>query len=228
MANQNLPFSPPTPSTPARARNHSISLSAVHSSPLLSGSLTSYPITTVSFESSPNLSHSDNSLGSPDYLEPFEYTSDMDADFQRIDAVAASQLDNGAPSSSAESEADSPPPTQADLPPSPAHTESRPPTPYQKQRTWVVFQGREPGIYDHSYAFSPQPKQASTLTSVFLGCLRLSKLKGSVTIFNEPTPRGAPICVTERSLVMAGPLGSFLLVDGSALRKGCRYFVLDS
>ena len=55
-----------------------------------------------------------------------------------------------------------------------------------------------------------------------------------MTIFNEPTltaklpkPRGAPICVMERSLAMAGPLGSFLSADGSALQKGCKYFMLD-
>ena len=55
-----------------------------------------------------------------------------------------------------------------------------------------------------------------------------------MTIFNEPTltvklpkPHGVPICVMERSLAMAGPLGSFLLVDGLASRKGCKYFMLD-
>ena len=168
IANQSHALSSPAPLMSVRTRNHSISLSAVQSSPPLSGSLISYPVTTASFKSSPNLSHSDDSLGSPDYLEPFEYTSDMDTDFQRIDAVAAaSQLENNDPPSSAESQINSPPPTQADLPPSPAHTESGPSTPYQKKRTWVVFQGKEPGIYEYSYAFSPPPKQTCTLTSVF-------------------------------------------------------------
>ena len=159
MANQKRALSPPTPPTPLRARNHSPTPSAIQSSPLLSGSLISYPVTTASFESSPNLSHSNESLESPDYLDPFEYTSDMDADFQRIDAVAAlSQLEHDAPSSSAESEANSPPSTQSDLPP--PTVESPPPTPHRKQRTWVVFQGKEPGIYDCVYVFFyPKPSR---------------------------------------------------------------------
>ena len=158
MANRKRALSSPTSPTPLRVRNHSPTLSAVQLSPLSSGLLISYPVTTASFESSPNLSHSDDSqLGSPDYLEPFEYTSDMEPDFQRIDAEAVgSQLENTHPSSSAEphanlpppTQADSPPPTQADLPPSPTQAESSSPTPYRKQRTWVVFQGREPGVYD--------------------------------------------------------------------------------
>ena len=158
MANQKRALSPPTPPTPLRVRNlPPSSPSAVQSSPLFSGSLISYPVTTASFESSPDLSQNSEVLGSPDYLDPFEYTSDMDADFQRIDATAALlQLEDNAPSSSTESEADSPPPIQPDLPPPQTRIESPSPTPNRKQRTWVVFQGKEPGVYDCVYVFFTQ------------------------------------------------------------------------
>ena len=158
MANQKRTLSPPTPPTPLRARMHMHSLSTIQSSPLSSGSLISYPVTTASFESSPYLSQSDDSLGSPDYLDPFEYTTEMDADFQRINAKATgSQLEYGSSSSSAEYHADSPPP--------PTHTESPPLTPHRKQKTWVVFQGREPGVYDCVYIFFTR-NQADMLAHV--------------------------------------------------------------
>ena len=236
MASQKRALSPPTPPTPLRARTRTRPLLSVQSSPLSSGSLISYPVTTASFESSPDLSQSDDSLGSPEYLEPFEYTPEMEVDLQRIDAEAAgSQLEHNNPPSSAESRVNSPPQTRADSPPSPTHAESPPSTPHRKQKTWVVFQGREPGVYDCVYIFLLEIKQTRALTLVFLGCLRHSRPKGSVIIFNEPTltakplmPHGARICVMERSLIMAGPLGSFMSVDGSALWKGCKYLMPDS
>ena len=149
---------------PQRTRNNSPSPSPAgrSSSPLSSGSLVSYPVTTISFQSSPDLSHSDpESHDSPDYLEPFEYTSDMECDFRRIDAEAA-QLGSDDPFLSSNTELNSslPPPSQAG-PQSPARTDSPPPsgidspplTLRRKQKTWVVFQGREPGVYDCMYVF---------------------------------------------------------------------------
>ena len=139
---------------------------------LSSGSLVSYPVTSTSFETSPTLSHSDDSSrDSPNYLEPFEYTSDMECDFRRIDLKAdeVHRLeDNGTQPSSSMESAGLPPSAHADSPLAridspPVHTDSPPPTPlHQKQKYWVVFQGREPGIYDCMYVFLPNIKWTYT------------------------------------------------------------------
>ena len=171
MANQKRVLSSPTSPMPLRPRNSSPSPPAARSSsPLSSGSLISYPVTTASFQSSPDLPDSDNdSQGSPDYLDPFKYTSDMECDFRRIDAEAAQLEDDGPlPSSNTEFDGSLPPPSQAD-PPLPTHDDSSPPPrddlpppthvdpPLErlrcKQKTWVVFRGKEPGIYDSMYGF---------------------------------------------------------------------------
>ena len=169
MASQKRPLSSPTSPMPLRARNGSPPLSTDRSlSPLSSGSLVSYPVTSTSFETSPTLSHSDDSSrDSPDYLEPFEYTSDMECDFRRIDLEADEvhrSEDNGTQPSSSMESAGLPPSAHADSPLArvdspPVHTDSPPPTPlHQKQKYWVVFQGREPGIYDCMYVFLPDIK----------------------------------------------------------------------
>ena len=147
---------------PLRPRNNSPPPSVTRSSsPLSSGSLVSYPVTTTSFVTSPTLSHSDDgSRESPDYLEPFEYTSDMECNFRRIDLEAdkAHQLEGNCTHPSSSTESDFPPPTRADSPSTrtdspPAGADSPRPTPQRKQKYWVVFQGREPGIYDCMYVF---------------------------------------------------------------------------
>jgi hypothetical protein len=99
-------------------------LPAIRSSPLSSCSIGSYPVTTPPFQSSPGFSSTQGgSPRSPDLFDDFEYTPDMAPDFQRIDAEGLQLTDN--PSS--------PPP-------------SNPP---HDQKTWVVFRGKTPGLYDY-------------------------------------------------------------------------------
>ena len=75
-------LSPPSRPSPAIAP----ALSAIHSSPLSSGLLSSYPITTASFTSSPTLpSTQRDSSPSPDFLRGFVYSQEMDDDFSRVD-----------------------------------------------------------------------------------------------------------------------------------------------
>ena len=116
MANRKYALAAPSP-LPSPA------LSAVQSSPLSSGSLDSYPVTTPPFQSSPGFSFTQSgSPRSPDLFDDFEYTPDMAPDFQRID-MESLRLSN---------DPSSPPPT---LP--------------QDQKTWVVFRGKTPGLYNY-------------------------------------------------------------------------------
>lgn len=140
MATQKRALASPTSPSPFRMRTQSPALSAVRSSPLSSGSLASYPVTASPFGSSPfesslELSSIDGGPHSPDLFEPLEYTPDLGADFQRMDREAAAITDEhmGTPPSSA---------TQVLVPDTP------PPTLLQDQKTWVVFIGKVPGVYD--------------------------------------------------------------------------------
>jgi hypothetical protein len=76
---------------------------------------------------------------SPDLFEPFEYTPDMEPDFQRIDSEASDGMGG--------EEEDIPPSTLARV----LVPESPPTTFSCNQETWVVFLGRVPGIYDSLY-----------------------------------------------------------------------------
>ena len=114
------------------------SLSAVRSSPLATGTLPSYPVTASPFSSSPTLSPTERgSSASPDLFDDFEYHEDMDADLRRIDMETDTQSSQGGRSSPTLSDGASDP----DLPPTTA------PGP----RTWVVFRGGAPGIYEDRY-----------------------------------------------------------------------------
>lgn len=128
------------------ARNHPLfswpsqqvsspTIPATHPSPLRSGTLGSYPITTPPFSSSPPLSSDQarSSSASPDLFEDLDYSEAMEDDLYRIDSEVASIL--GAESQSYR--AISPPNNGASFPAS-----------HNDQRTWVVFNGKVPGIYD--------------------------------------------------------------------------------
>ena len=131
----------PTSPSPLRMRTHSPALSAVRTSPLSTGSLGSYPLTSSPFQSSPSLSLVGGAPGSPDLLEPFEYTPDMDPDLSRIDSESSARIaeDEGIPPL--------PPTARVLIPESPPRTLSR------NQKTWVVFLGRKPGLYSDLYVF---------------------------------------------------------------------------
>ena len=115
----------------------------------------------------------------------------MEYDLRRIDLEVDEALleGNGAPPSpdteaqtgllppayaGSPTRADSPPahadspPNHTDLPP-PIHADLPPPTLRQKEKIWVVFQGREPGIYDCMYVFRLDTTQIQTLMYVFQG-----------------------------------------------------------
>lgn len=110
------------------------SLSAIRSSPLATGSLPSYPVTSSPFTSSPILSCTQRG-SSPEFFDNFEYNEGMDADFRRIDlelAEAERSRHNCSPPSLNDgiSSSDSPPIFAGD------------------EKTWVVFRGKIPGIYE--------------------------------------------------------------------------------
>ena len=122
---------PPSRPSPAIAPT----LSAIRSSPLSSGSLGSYPITTASFTSSPTLSSTQrDSSPSPDFLRGFVYSQEMDDDFSRVDReFEAERLRDEFIFSQAHNRV--------------LVSESPPPAP-RDQKTWVVFHGKVPGIYE--------------------------------------------------------------------------------
>lgn len=69
------------------------------------------------------------SAASPDYFDDFQYSSDMEDDFRRIDREVADQLGE-----------------QADQVAwfAPASEDAR------QSKTWVVFKGKVPGLYNGS------------------------------------------------------------------------------
>ena len=102
-------------------------------SPLSSGTLQSYPITASPFTNSPTfLPTSQESTPEQDYFDDFAYTSDMDEDFRRIDEEASQ------PGEYSGDDQDR------------ASTEPPPPL-SRNSKTWVVFRGRIPGIYDNGW-----------------------------------------------------------------------------
>lgn len=126
--------SPPRP-TPLAS---SPPLSAVRSSPLVTGSLPSYPATASSFSSSPVLSCTQrDSSASPDYFDNFVYHKDMDVDLRRIDLETGTQSSQDGRSSPTLSDGVRP---SYEFPP------------YNDGKTWVVFRGKVPGIYADGYA----------------------------------------------------------------------------
>jgi len=125
-------------------------LSAVRSSPLFSGSLRSYPVSSLAsgslrsypitsspFSSSPTFSHTQESSPSPDLFDDFTYNEDMEDDFHRMDSAASAILGDGD--------------AQADdlVPPQNNGVHIPNPTLSQDQKTWVVFHGKTPGIYEY-------------------------------------------------------------------------------
>ena len=110
-------------------------LPAVASSPPSIGTLGSYPITTPPFSSSPTLSSASTQTKlstSPDLFDELNYSESMEDDFRRIDVETASI---------AETE-------QLSYRASPQHDGDLLAAAYQEERTWVVFNGKVPGIYD--------------------------------------------------------------------------------
>ena len=110
-------------------------LSAICSLPL-SGTLPSYPVASSPFSSLSSLSHINHeSTPSLDLFDALEYTKDIDADFCRIDMDAAesqcSEVGHSSPSITGTSI-----PSTLSL------------TPVHDQKTWVVFHGKVPGIYN--------------------------------------------------------------------------------
>lgn len=134
MAPQNrTPFFPPHSLT-------SPSLSAIHSSPFTSGTLTplpaTFPTSPFTFTSSPPFSFTRAAASSPesDLFDDFTYSNDMAEDFHRIDTQAAAIIGPGANTGALDND-------------------EAPRTPSHDEKTWVVFNGRIPGIYDYMYSF---------------------------------------------------------------------------
>jgi hypothetical protein len=168
MATKKHPLFSPAPQRPPTC---SPALSAVRTSSLASGSLRSYPVTSSPFSSSPTFSFSQPppsphpslsqppssphlsfsqpppsphpsftqpsssppfsfaqaaSSKSPDFFDDFTYSEDMDDDFGRIDADAAAILGNGLLNDNHCA--------------NPNHDHGK---------RWVVFRGKNPGIYNY-------------------------------------------------------------------------------
>ena len=128
-------------------RTNSPSLSAVRSSPLSSGSLASYPATASPFQSSPGLSFVESRPQSPDLFEPLEYTPDLGTDLHRIDLESMALVgDVGIlPQSTARVLVPETPPKST---PRVLVPETPLPTFPQDGKTWVVFLGKVPGLYN--------------------------------------------------------------------------------
>ena len=138
MAAKNPPSISPSPRRPLTS---SPSLSAVRLSPLASGSIGSigsFPFTSSSpFTSSPALSFTQRGSSlSPDLFEDFTYSQEMDADLRRIDLEAAAEYEQA---------------SRRGLLPD-GRVRLVPPTPDRDRKTWVVFRGSNPGIYECWYA----------------------------------------------------------------------------
>jgi len=172
MAARNYPSSPP----PQRRPPSSPPLSAVRSSPLASGTLRPYPVTASPFTSSPTFSFTQTSrcTSSPDLFEDFTYTADMEEDFNRIDSIPAANIRPETPQANAN------PPQQFS-----AVFPSLP----RNRKTWVVFRGKVPGIYDYGWAFH-WVQNDPCAHSVILANLQRFTPKGSVTLFRGLFPIG--------------------------------------
>jgi hypothetical protein len=95
----------------------------------------SYPISTPPFSSSPSLSSVSTQTrlsASPDLFDELNYSESMDDDFRRIDVEVASI----AGTEQLSYHVVFPQPNEGPLPAA------------QEERTWVVFNGKVPGIYD--------------------------------------------------------------------------------
>ena len=107
-----------------------------HSSPLSSGTLGSYPVTTAPFTSLLPFSFSQHEgLLSPDLFEELMYSEELDNDFRQIDRKVA-EIECSRDGHLSNSRVYVP--------------ESLPLAPVWDQRTWVVFHGNVPGIYNES------------------------------------------------------------------------------
>ncbi|KAF9789421.1 hypothetical protein BJ322DRAFT_1105268 [Thelephora terrestris] len=111
-------------------------ISAVCPHPLATGKLKR--LEAISIESSPTSSsprfsftQSNASTPEPDLFEEFNYSDAMDGDLHRIDTTAIAILGNTQQNNPAVAEDDG------------AHLDPAPP-----QKTWVVFHGRGPGVYE--------------------------------------------------------------------------------
>jgi len=127
------------------------SVSAVRSSPL--SSLPSYPLTASSFPSSPSLSSLSSaevgslpstptpaqrgSQPSPDFFQDFEYTQEMDDRVQMIESADFHRRRNNLPPLSLHDGV----PVGSDTPLLPQD---------RAEKAWVVFQGKNPGVYPYS------------------------------------------------------------------------------
>ena len=128
-AKKQTPTFPP-PRTPLSL---SPSLSAVRPSPLLSETSLSCSVTSSPLTSSPTLSYDGcGTTASPDLFDDLKYSEAMEVDFRRIDMQAAEYESIHASSSMRKT----------------PNTPSPPPTPVRDRKTWVVFRGKTPGIYD--------------------------------------------------------------------------------
>lgn len=125
----------PVSPSPQRSSAFSPALSAIRSFSLSSSSLGSYPITSSPFSSSPILpSTQPKSSPSPDFFEDFTYSQDMDDDLRRIDQeVAETYQQINHPNRAQNSGVN----LALALP--------------RDRKTWVVFRGKVPGIYEYRY-----------------------------------------------------------------------------
>lgn len=129
-----VPVSP----SPKRSPIYSPALSAVRPSPLARGSSGSCPVASSPFNSSPVFSFTQMaSSPSPDLFDDWAYTHDMDDDLRRIDSLAAEFYSSQARPANASQGCG-------------VHDSllASPPT----QKTWVVFRGKTPGVYENGYA----------------------------------------------------------------------------
>jgi len=112
-------------------------LSAVRPSPLAAGSFEPYQLTSSPLSSPQALSVTRaESSSSPDFLDDFIYTEEMDDDLRRIDSdVAAIIAAEGFQMHHADS-------SQGN------GVHGTPQTLPRNRATWVVFCGKVPGIYD--------------------------------------------------------------------------------
>jgi hypothetical protein len=151
----------------------SLTLSTLRTTPLASGSLVSYPVTSSPFSSSPVFSFTQTASSPlPDLFDTFEYTKDMDDDLRRIDLAAESEhYPCGRPLY----------PPNNRLP-----SDSPPLTPPQDEKTWVVFRGKIPGIYDN-WCVPPPVLDHSRAYMTILVCQQRCKLRDTATLFREPS-----------------------------------------
>ena len=121
------------------------SLLVVRSSPLASGTLRLYPVTASPFNSSPAFSFTQTSsrcTPSLDLFDDFTYSEDMDEDFRRIDSASDAII------AAESSQVNASPPQNSGVFPDLS----------RNRKTWVVFRGKTPGVYDYWWGFSSSAK----------------------------------------------------------------------